>query len=60
MTYYALANGFLLWFYRSSKTKVIAKLKPKRIKKHEVGKQNKFKRYPSETDRSNCPWRCYG
>ena len=62
MTYYALANGFSLWFERSANNKVIAKcgLRPERIKKPELGKQSKFKRYPSEADRNLCPWRCYG
>ena len=57
MTYFALANGFFLWFERRSKTKVIAKcrLRLERIKKPELGKQSKFKRYPSEADRSVCP-----
>nr|GEV71421.1 pentatricopeptide repeat-containing protein [Tanacetum cinerariifolium] len=62
LTYYALANGFSLWFYRSSQTNVIAKcvLRPEKIKNLELGKQSKFKRYLSEVDRLNCQWRCYG
>ncbi|GKD82479.1 hypothetical protein Tco_1349318, partial [Tanacetum coccineum] len=62
LTYYALANGFSLWFYRSSTTKLIAKcgLQPEKIKDPKLGKQIKFKRYPSEANRSNCRWRCYG
>nr|GEU78298.1 pentatricopeptide repeat-containing protein [Tanacetum cinerariifolium] len=62
LTYYALANGYSLWFYRSSKTKLIAKcgLRPEKIKDPKLGKQSKFKRYPSEANRSKCRWRCYG
>ncbi|GJU87653.1 pentatricopeptide repeat-containing protein [Tanacetum coccineum] len=30
------------------------------IKNPELGKQRKFKSYPSKADRSNCQWRCYG
>ncbi|GJW37893.1 pentatricopeptide repeat-containing protein, partial [Tanacetum coccineum] len=66
LTYYALANGFSLWFYTSSKTKLIAKcgLRPEKLKEQEKGKQRKWKRYPStstsEVEGSNCPWRCYG
>ncbi|GJT77517.1 pentatricopeptide repeat-containing protein [Tanacetum coccineum] len=50
MTYYALANGFSLWFYRNSKDKVIAKcgLRPETVKDPSVGKQRKFYRYPSK------------
>ena len=64
LTYYALANGFSLWFYRSEKKKLIAKCgsRPEKIKEPEKGKQRKWKRYPttSEGEGSNCPWRCYG
>ncbi|GJW03567.1 putative reverse transcriptase domain-containing protein [Tanacetum coccineum] len=51
LTYYALANGFSLWFYKSLQTSVIAKyvLRPEKIKNLELGKQSKFKRYPSST-----------
>ncbi|GKC72333.1 hypothetical protein Tco_1118216 [Tanacetum coccineum] len=40
LTYYALANGFSLWFYTSSKTKLIAKcgLRPEKLKEQEKGK----------------------
>nr|GEX56055.1 pentatricopeptide repeat-containing protein [Tanacetum cinerariifolium] len=46
LTYYALTNGYSLWFYRSSKTKLIAKcgLRPEKIKDPKLGKQSKFKR----------------
>ena len=64
LTYYALANGFSLWFYRSSKKELIAKcgLRPEKIKEPEKGKQRKWKRYPSTDERegSSCPFRCYG
>ncbi|GKC09288.1 hypothetical protein Tco_1000898, partial [Tanacetum coccineum] len=57
---------FSLWFYTSSKTKLIAKcsLRPEKLKEQEKGKHRKWKRYPStstsEVEGSNCPWRCYG
>ncbi|GJU43233.1 hypothetical protein Tco_1200499 [Tanacetum coccineum] len=66
LTYYALSNGFSLWFYTSSKTKLIAKcgLRPEKLKEQEKEKQRKWKRYQStstsEVEGSNCPWRCYG
>ncbi|GJT56310.1 pentatricopeptide repeat-containing protein [Tanacetum coccineum] len=66
LTYYALSNGFSLWFYTSSKTKLIAKcgLRPEKLKEQQKGKHRKWKRYPStstsEVEGSNCPWRCYG
>lgn len=43
LTYYGLANGFSLWFERSSKTKIIARcgLRPERIKDQKKGKQSK-------------------
>nr|GEW33854.1 pentatricopeptide repeat-containing protein [Tanacetum cinerariifolium] len=46
LTYYALANGFSLWFYRSSLTQPIAKcgLRPDKTKDPKLGKQSKFKR----------------
>ncbi|GKC21567.1 pentatricopeptide repeat-containing protein [Tanacetum coccineum] len=49
LTYYALANGFSLWFYRSSNTQLIARcgLRPEKLKDTEKGKQRKWKRYPS-------------
>nr|GEU76227.1 hypothetical protein [Tanacetum cinerariifolium] len=61
VTYYALPNGYSLWFYRIYKTKLIAKFKlqPETIKDPKLGKQSKFKRYPSEANRSKCRWRCY-
>nr|GEW66992.1 pentatricopeptide repeat-containing protein [Tanacetum cinerariifolium]GEW80840.1 pentatricopeptide repeat-containing protein [Tanacetum cinerariifolium] len=34
--------------------------KEDKIKNLALGKQSKFKRYPSEIDRLNCRWRCYG
>nr|GEU78943.1 pentatricopeptide repeat-containing protein [Tanacetum cinerariifolium] len=62
VTYYALSNGYSLWLHIISKTKLIAKfrLRPETIKDPKLGKQSKFKRYPSEANRSKCRWRCYG
>ncbi|GJS78118.1 pentatricopeptide repeat-containing protein [Tanacetum coccineum] len=64
LTYYALANGYSLWFYRSEKTKLIAKCgsRPEMLKEPKKGKQRKWKRYPSTSagEGSNCAWRCYG
>ncbi|GJX69214.1 pentatricopeptide repeat-containing protein, partial [Tanacetum coccineum] len=63
LTYYALANGFSLWFYRSEKISLIAKCgsRPEKLKEPKKGKQSKWKRYPSTSEGkgSNCPWRCY-
>nr|GEW30955.1 pentatricopeptide repeat-containing protein [Tanacetum cinerariifolium] len=64
LTYYALANGYSLWFYRSEKTKLIAKCgsRPEMLKESKKGKHIKWKRYPSTSagEGSNCAWRCYG
>ena len=35
-------------------------LRPERIKNPKLGKQSKFKRFPSEADRNRCPFRVYG
>ncbi|GJZ07113.1 hypothetical protein Tco_0540906, partial [Tanacetum coccineum] len=63
LTYYALANGFSLWFYRSEKIKLIAKcgLRPEMLKEPEKCKQGKWKRYPGTSvgEGSNCARRCY-
>ncbi|GJV02778.1 pentatricopeptide repeat-containing protein [Tanacetum coccineum] len=63
LTYYALANGFSLWLYRSSNTQLIARcgLRPEKLKDTEKGKQRKWKRYPStdEVEGASCPFRCY-
>ncbi|GJT85446.1 pentatricopeptide repeat-containing protein [Tanacetum coccineum] len=63
LTYYGLANGFSLWFYRTSKNQVIARcgLRPAKLKEPDKGKQSKWKRYPSaRDDKSNYPWRWIG
>ncbi|GJZ95293.1 hypothetical protein Tco_0667496 [Tanacetum coccineum] len=64
LTYYALANGFSLWFYISSKTQLVARcgLRLEKPKDLEKGKQRKWKRYPKngEVEGSSCPFRCYG
>ncbi|GJS60389.1 inorganic pyrophosphatase 2-like protein [Tanacetum coccineum] len=64
LTYYGLANGFSLWFYRSSKIQVITRcgLRPERIKDPKKGKQSKWKRYLliKHDEGAKCPWRCYG
>ncbi|GJY73403.1 hypothetical protein Tco_0477834 [Tanacetum coccineum] len=59
LTYYGLANGFSLWFYRSSKNQVIVRCE--RIKDPKKEKQSKWKRYPSNKhdEGAKCPWRCY-
>ncbi|GKC64938.1 hypothetical protein Tco_1097536 [Tanacetum coccineum] len=51
LTYYALANGFSLWFYRSSKDKIIARCgqRKEKLKDPSKGKQRSYKKFPSET-----------
>ncbi|GKE23133.1 hypothetical protein Tco_1434645, partial [Tanacetum coccineum] len=64
LTYYALANGFSICFYRSSKDHVIARcgLRPEKLKDIEKGKQRKCSKYPSagRDEHYNCLFRCYG
>ncbi|GJZ22389.1 pentatricopeptide repeat-containing protein [Tanacetum coccineum] len=63
LTYYALANGFSLWLYRSSKEMIIARCgrRPEKLKSIQKGKQRKHLKYPSSgrNEGSNCPFRCY-
>nr|GEU60944.1 ribonuclease H-like domain-containing protein [Tanacetum cinerariifolium] len=62
LTYYALANGFSLWYETSSEKKVVAKCeqRPLRLFVSE-SKQRKQNRYPSVSrdELSACPLRCY-
>ncbi|GJW56057.1 hypothetical protein Tco_0102788 [Tanacetum coccineum] len=63
LTYYALANGFSLWYESSGEAMVVAKCgqrKP-RFSDPEKGKQRKQTRYPSGSsdELPTCPWRCY-
>ncbi|XP_071735532.1 uncharacterized protein [Rutidosis leptorrhynchoides] len=64
LTYYALANGFSLWYHRSSEKEVIAKCgqRPPRLKNPDAGKKRKYNRYPSvgKGDEPKCSWRCFG
>nr|GEV95282.1 pentatricopeptide repeat-containing protein [Tanacetum cinerariifolium] len=63
LTFYALANGFSLWFYKSCKNKMIAKCgqREEKIKDPSKGKHRSYKKFPSNNaDKSICPWRCYG
>nr|GEU52647.1 reverse transcriptase domain-containing protein [Tanacetum cinerariifolium] len=63
LTYYALANGFSLWFYRRSKDQIIAgcSQRKEKIKDPTKGKQRSYKKFPSErSGKTYCPWRCYG
>ncbi|GJT03260.1 hypothetical protein Tco_0824429 [Tanacetum coccineum] len=64
LTYYSFANGFFLWFYRSSKEMLIARcgMIPEKLKEIENGKQRKHIKYPSggRNEGPNCPFRCYG
>ncbi|GJX10250.1 hypothetical protein Tco_0200109 [Tanacetum coccineum] len=63
LTYYALANGFSLWYERSYEARVVAKCgqRPPRLSNPKKGKQRKQTRYPSASidELSTCPWRCY-
>ncbi|GJV64691.1 hypothetical protein Tco_1475519 [Tanacetum coccineum] len=59
LTYYALANGFSLWFYRSSNTQLIARcgLRPKKLKdrSRKANKENgKDTQVISMTDDHTC------
>ncbi|XP_071689191.1 uncharacterized protein [Rutidosis leptorrhynchoides] len=64
LTYYALANGFSLWYYRSCENDMIAKCgqRAPRVKQPTESKKRKFHRYPSvvKGEEAKCPWRCYG
>ena len=63
ITYYALANGYSIWYERTSKDKIIAvcgQRKPK-LKEPELGKQRKHVRYPSvcREETPKCSYRLY-
>ncbi|GKC95264.1 retrovirus-related pol polyprotein from transposon TNT 1-94 [Tanacetum coccineum] len=62
LTYYALANGFSLWYERSCEARVVAKCgqRPPRLSDTKKGKQRKRSRYPSASIDvlPTCPWRC--
>nr|GEZ44246.1 pentatricopeptide repeat-containing protein [Tanacetum cinerariifolium] len=63
LTYYALENGFSLWFYKSYKNKMIAKCgqREEKIKDPSKEKQRSYKKFPSNNaHKTFCPWRCYG
>ena len=63
LTFYAVANGFSLWFERSEKSKVLAKCGQRKetLTDPSKGKQTCHKKYPSENaGNSECSWRCYG
>ncbi|GKD32941.1 hypothetical protein Tco_1248450 [Tanacetum coccineum] len=63
LTYYALANGFSLWFERSTKNKVVAKCDQRKeiINDPSKGKHRAYKKFPSNNaDKTLCNWRCYG
>ncbi|GJU99751.1 pentatricopeptide repeat-containing protein [Tanacetum coccineum] len=62
LTYYALANGFSLWFDKSTSKKVIAKCRKRKevIKDADIGKQRAFKKFPCNDEKPVCKWRCYG
>ncbi|GJX75086.1 hypothetical protein Tco_0313681 [Tanacetum coccineum] len=61
LTYYALANGFSLWYKRSSGMRVVAKCgqRPPKLSVPKKGKQRKQSRYPSASrdELPTCPWR---
>ncbi|KAJ9546572.1 hypothetical protein OSB04_019115 [Centaurea solstitialis] len=64
VTYYALANGYSIWFERSSTKKMIAKCgqRPERVKDTKKGKTTKNVRYPPQQKdgkQNQCKWRCY-
>ncbi|KAJ9542809.1 hypothetical protein OSB04_029315 [Centaurea solstitialis] len=64
VTYYALANGYSIWFEVSSRKKMIAKCgqRPERVKDTKKGKTTKNVRYPPQQkdgQQNLCKWRCY-
>ncbi|KAJ9542234.1 hypothetical protein OSB04_028740 [Centaurea solstitialis] len=63
MTYYALANGYSIWYEVSASNRVIARCgnRPERMSNPSKGKQRKTKRYsnPDGKHDNKCPWRCY-
>ena len=62
-TYYALANGFSIWFERSTRRDIIAKCGQRKetLKDPSKGKQRNYNKYPSDrAGNSDCAWRCYG
>ena len=61
MTYYALANGFSLWFEKSTKAKMIGKCgrRKETLKDPSKGKQRNFHKYPSCSQVNECKWRIY-
>ena len=64
VTYYALANGYCIWFEVSSNKKMIARCcrRPEKIANLNKGKQRKTHRYPQKKDdvkEEDCPWRCF-
>nr|GFA63178.1 pentatricopeptide repeat-containing protein [Tanacetum cinerariifolium] len=61
LTYYALANGFSLYFKKGNKEKIVAKCGQKKevIKDPSQGKQKAFKKYPfNNSQNTRCRWRC--
>nr|GEU66385.1 pentatricopeptide repeat-containing protein [Tanacetum cinerariifolium] len=62
LTYYALANGFSLWFDKSASKKVIAKCGKRKevIKDDDIGKQRAFTKFPCNDEKPICKLRCYG
>ncbi|GJY13061.1 pentatricopeptide repeat-containing protein [Tanacetum coccineum] len=66
LTYYAMANGFNMWYDRYPTYKVIANCGQRKevIKDPSKGKQRAYKKFPSKDpsqpfSHSICPWRCY-
>ncbi|GKA36474.1 hypothetical protein Tco_0722965, partial [Tanacetum coccineum] len=67
LTYYALANGFSLWYETSSKDRIVTKCGHRKevIKDPSKGKQRQYKKFPTRDPTKVdahffCPWRCYG
>lgn len=63
MTYYALANGFSIWYSKSSQSEVIAQCgqRPPKLEDDSKGKRRKAKRYPNVVigEGPKCPFRCF-
>jgi hypothetical protein len=61
LTYYALANGFSLWYEKSTKKMIIGKCGKRKetLKDPSKGKQRNFQKYPSCSHVNERKWRIY-
>ena len=63
LTYYALANGYSIWYERSAADQIIVVFgqRPPHLKEATLGKQRKQFKYPNESkeDIPKCSFRLY-